>query len=80
MDINFRMNFISTDPELNSPTKDVCAKCGRSFIRGPRSNVFSCNPGIHYKYEDPQEFGSVALCDKCAKEELAAKHVDRIMF
>lgn len=77
-DSNMSMGFISTKPELNEPVRSICAKCGKSFIHSPWSNVYSAK--FNYRFADPQDLGLVSLCDDCAEEELALGHVGRIMF
>ena len=72
------MGFISTDPKYNKPQRSICAKCGKSFVHGPWSNVYSAN--YSYRFADPQDFGLVSLCDECAEKELALGHVELIMY
>ena len=72
--------MLTTNPEHNSPQKDICAKCGKSFIRAAWSGVYSINGSVRYKFADSKELPLVSLCDKCAQEELSANRVGRLLY
>ena len=75
---NNTMGFLTTNPNHNKSVRSICAKCGRSFVHSPWTNVYSAQHS--YKYADPQDLGLVTLCDDCAGKELGSGHAGLIMY
>lgn len=72
--------MISTDPNLNKPRKCICAKCGKTFVKSAWSGAYSKRGNHCYKYENPDDFGLVVLCDSCSSEELKANRIGMIIY